>query len=155
MEDWAAWPADLPTWWRLRVALRTGSERLDDRQQTLITALRRHSRRLWRAWSSKRNSASSDQSTEATQARAYLNSWITAALRSRYRTDADPGPAATRPLRRRERRRRTRPVQLPTRRYQHQDQSQRRGYGHPRPDILTATIYLCLGGFDIPIPTQT
>jgi transposase len=32
---------------------------------------------------------------------------------------------------------------------------QRRGYGHKDPDTLTAMIYLCLGGIDIPLPTQT
>jgi transposase len=42
-----------PNWHRLRAALRTGRERLTETQQALITAARRHSRRLWRATKSQ------------------------------------------------------------------------------------------------------
>ncbi len=31
---------------------------------------------------------------------------------------------------------------------------QRRGYGHADPDSLIAMIHLCLGGIEIPLPTQ-
>jgi transposase len=32
---------------------------------------------------------------------------------------------------------------------------QRRGYGHRDPDALTAMIYLCIGGIDLSLPTET
>ena len=32
---------------------------------------------------------------------------------------------------------------------------QRRGYGHPSPDSLKTMIYLCLGGIELTLPTQT
>jgi transposase len=32
---------------------------------------------------------------------------------------------------------------------------QRRGYGHRDPDTLSAMIYLCIGGIDLSLPTET
>ena len=32
---------------------------------------------------------------------------------------------------------------------------QRRGYGHPSPDSLMTMIYLCIGGINLTLPTQT
>jgi transposase len=159
LDDVAGWKSGQrrrPNWQRLRVALRTGGERLDERQHALITAVRRHSRRLWRAWQLKEELRELYHGTDPAAARAYLNSWITAALRSRIghmqtlarrlRKHFDAVIAAVE-------------LGLSNSRLEGINTKirviQRRGYGHRNPDTLTAMIYLCLGGIDIPLPTQT
>jgi Transposase len=158
LDDVAGWKSGQrrrPNWQRLRVALRTGGERLDDRQHALITAVRRHSRRLWRAWQLKEELRELSHGTDPAAARAHLNSWITAALRSRIghmqtlarrlRKHLDAVIAAVE-------------LGLSNSRLEGINTKirviQRRGYGHRNPDTLTAMIYLCLGGINIPLPTH-
>jgi len=144
------------SWQRLRTALRTGGERLDERQRALIIAVGRHSRRLWRAWQLKEELRELYHSVEPAEARAHLKGWITAALRSRI------APMQT--LARRLRKHLDAVIAavelgLSNSRLEGINTKirviQRRGYGHRNPDALTAMIYLCLGGIDVPLPTQT
>jgi transposase len=154
--QWKTGQRGRPNWQRLRTALRTGGERLTERQHALITAVRRHSRRLWRAWQLKEELRQLYHSTEPAAARAHLKAWITAALRSRI------APMQT--LARRLRKHFDAVIAavelgLSNSRLEGINTKirviQRRGYGHKDPDTLTAMIYLCLGGIDIPLPTQT
>ena len=154
--QWKTGQRGRPNWQRLRTALRTGSERLTERQHTLIRVVARHSRRLWRAWQLKEELRELYRGTEPAAARAHLKAWITAALRSRI------GPMQT--LARRLRAHFDAIIAavelgLSNSRLEGINTKirviQRRGYGHRNPDTLTAMIYLCLGGIDIPLPTQT
>jgi transposase len=129
------------------------SERLTERQHALITAARR---RLWRAWQLKEELRELYHGTEPAAAHAYLKAWITAALRSRI------GPMQT--LARRLRAHFDAviaAIELGLSNSRLEDINtkirviQCRGYGHRNPDTLTAMIYLCRGGIDIPLPTQT
>jgi transposase len=159
IDDVTGWKAGhryRPNWHRLRAALRTGRERLTEPQQALLTAARRHNRRLWRAWQLKEELRQLYRCTEPTQARDYLKAWITAALRSRI----DSMQILARRLRKHfhaviaavE-------LGLSNSRLEGINTKirviQRRGYGHRDANTLTAMIYLCLGGIDIPLPTQT
>lgn len=153
---WKAGQRYRPNWHRLRAALRTGGERLTEPQQALINAARRHSRRLWRAWQLKEELRQLYRDTEPAQARGYLKAWITAALRSRIdsmqvlarrlRKHFDAVIAAVE-------------LGLSNSRLEGINTKirviQRRGYGHRDPDTLSAMIYLCIGGIDLSLPTET
>jgi transposase len=158
-------PGPAPEWnglrwsrktWRLtRTALRTGHERLTDAQLAMLTAVRRHRRRLYRAWELKEDLRQLYRTVGPHEARAHLNAWITAALRSqipamrhlarKLRRHADEIVAAVE-------------LGLSNSRLEGINAKirviQRRGYGHPDAASLTAMIYLCIGGIDLTLPTQ-
>jgi transposase len=138
-----------------RTALRTGAERLDDDQRALIARIRRSRYRLWRAWELKEQFRALYRNIEPDDARAYLKAWCTAALRSRIpafktlvkriRKHFDGIVAAVE-------------WGLSNSRLEGINAKIRlinnRAHGHRNIDALTASIYLCLGGITITLPTQ-
>ncbi|MFD0579538.1 ISL3 family transposase [Dactylosporangium darangshiense] len=142
-------------WRRARYAVRAGAERLDERHQTILNGLRRHSYRLWRAWELKEQLRDFYRIIDPADARAYLNQWCTAALRSRIpayhtlvgriRKHFDAIASAVE-------------LGLSNSRLEGINAKirliQRRGYGFRDLDALTAMIYLCLGGITITLPTD-
>jgi transposase len=141
-------------WRAARVALRSGAERLDYRQRELLTAFRRHRRRVYRAWELKEDLRYLYR-VDYHLVRPYLKAWITAALKSRLsafrnlaktiRTNFDGICAAVE-------------WGLSNSRLEGINGKirliQRRGYGYHSVDALAASIYLCLGGITIPLPTR-
>jgi transposase len=142
-------------WRRTRYALRAGAERLDDHHHAILDALRRRRYRLWRAWQLKEQLRDLYRSVDPADARDHLKRWCTAALRSRIpayrnlvrriRKHFDAIIAAVQ-------------LGLSNSRLEGINATirliQRRGYGIRDLDSLTASIYLCLGGIDITLPTE-
>lgn len=143
-------------WRTTRYALRAGAERLEPNHHTILNRLRRHRYGLWRAWDLKERLRAFFRDVEPTDARPYLKAWITAALRSRLR----PIMNLARKIRRHfdgivatiEHR-------LSNSRLEGLNSKirliNRRAHGHRTAQSLAASIYLCLGGITIPLPTQT
>jgi len=143
-----------PQWRAARVALRSGAEKLKPDQKELVNAFRRTSRRVYRAWELK-ESLRYLYRVDYDLVRPYLKAWITAALRSRLpafrnlaktiRTHFDGICAAVE-------------QGLSNSRLEAINGKirliQRRGYGYHSVDALAASIYLCLGGITIRLPTQ-
>ena len=141
-------------WRAARVALRSGAERLDHRQKELVQAFRRHRRRVFRAWELK-EALRYLYRIDHDLVRPYLKAWITAALRSRLpafanlartvRAHYDGICAAVE-------------EGLANSRLEGINSKirliQRRGYGYHSVDALAASIYLCLGGITIQLPTH-
>ena len=140
---------------KTRTALRTGIERLDDDQRALVARIRRRRYRLWRAWELKEQFRALYKTVNPDDARAYLKTWCTAALRSRI--------PALRALVKRIRKHfdgivaavewglsngRLEGINAKIRLIN------RRGYGHPKAEHLAAMIHLCLGGITLALPTQ-
>ena len=142
-------------WRAARCALRSGAERLTDHQRQLLNALRRYRYRLWRAWELKEDLRDLYRCVDPDQARPYLKRWITSALRSRIpafvnlarqiRHNFDGIIAAVE-------------LGLSNSRLEGINGKirliQRRGYGYHSVDSLAASIYLCLGGITIQLPTR-
>ena len=142
-------------WRKVRSALRTGEERLNRADRALVNAIRRTSRRLWRAWDLKEELRMLYRGVKPQHARAYLRSWLTSATRSRIpafvnlartiRRNFDGIVAAIE-------------LGLSNSRLEGINSKirviQRRGYGHHSAEALTSMIYLCLGGITITLPTQ-
>ena len=142
-------------WRAARAVLRAGAERLDYRQRQLLAAFRRTRRRVFRAWELKEDLRDLYQYVPVDSARAYLKRWITAALRSRIpafinlarqiRHNFDGIIAAVE-------------LDLSNSRLEGINGKirliQRRGYGYHSVDALAASIYLCLGGITIQLPTR-
>jgi len=145
-----------PEWRRTRTALRTGVEHLNDAQRDRIRLVRRNRYQLWRAWDLKEQFRQLYRSVTPANAAAHLKKWCTRALRSRIpafrflvqriRKYFDGVIAA---------------VQwgLSNSRVEGVNAKIRlinnRAHGHRSVPALTASIYLCLGGIDVPLPTQT
>jgi transposase len=138
-----------------RVALRSGAERLSDDQRAILTALRRHQHRLYRAWELKEGLRDLYRRIHPHDARRYLTRWITTALRSRI-------PAFVN-LARQVRRKFEHIIAavelgLSNARLEGINAKirliQRRGYGYRSTASLATMIYLCLGGINIELPTQ-
>jgi len=143
-----------PQWRAARVALRCGAERLKADQKQLVAAFRRNSRRVYRAWELK-EALRYLYRVDYNLIRPYLKAWITAALRSRLpafrnlaktiRTNFDGICAAVE-------------EGLSNSRLEGINAKirliQRRGYGYHSVDALAASIYLCLGGITIQLPTH-
>jgi len=143
-------------WRRTRLALRSGGEKLDENQQALINRFRRHNYRLFRAWELKEQLRELYRSVDPSVARNYLRRWCSSAARSkipgfinlarRIRNYFDAIIAAVE-------------LGLANSRLEGINSKirviQRRGYGHPSPDSLKTMIYLCLGGIELTLPTQT
>lgn len=70
-------------WRALRVALRSGSEKLRDEQHRMVLALRRDRYRLFRAWELKERLRALYRGVEPAAASAHLKAWLTSAKRSR------------------------------------------------------------------------
>lgn len=155
-------PMDLPgvaanrSWQKVRGTLRAGAETLGDTGQRIIAQLRRHQRHLFRAWQLKEDLRELYRSVDPGYARSYLKRWCTSALRSRI--------PAMKTLVRRLRRHLdgiVNAVQLGLSNALLEGVNarirliQRRGYGFRSVQSLTAMIYLCMGGIDIKLPTQT
>lgn len=154
--DWVRGHPRNRTWQRLRVALRTGKENLRQDQRTLINAIRRHNYRLYRAWELKEQLRELYRSVDPADAALYLKRWCASALRSKIR--------AFQTLARRIRKHFDAIIAavqlgLSNSRLEGVNSKvrviQRRGYGHPTPESLTYMIYLCLGGINLSLPTQT
>ena len=142
-------------WRKVRGALRTGEERLDDDQTAIVNHIRRTSRRLWRAWDLKEELRWLYRGVQPHHARAYLRSWMRSATRSRIpafvnlaqsiRRNFDGIIAAVE-------------LGLSNSRLEGINSKirviQRRGYGHHSAESLAAMIYLCLAGITITLPTQ-
>ena len=138
-----------------RTALRTGQERLDDDQRSLVARIRRRRYGLWRAWELKEQFRALYKSVDPTDARAYLKAWCTAALRSRIpafralaariRKHFDGIAAAVE-------------WGLSNSRLEGINAKIRlinnRAHGHKTAAALTASIYLGLGGITVKLPTQ-
>jgi transposase len=143
-----------PQWRAARVALRTGAEKLKTDQKQQVAAFRRTARRVYRAWELK-EALRYLYRVDYDLIRPYLKGWITAALRSRLpafrnlartvRTYFDGICAAAE-------------LGLSNSRLEGINAKirliQRRGYGYHSLDALAATIYLCLGGITIQLPTH-
>jgi transposase len=143
-------------WRRARLALRSGGEKLDENQQALINSFRRHNYRLFRAWELKEQLRELYRSIDPSVARNYLKRWCSSATRSkipgfvnlarRIKNYFDAIIAAVE-------------LGLANSRLEGINSKirviQRRGYGHPSPDSLKTMIYLCLGGIELTLPTQT
>jgi transposase len=142
-------------WRKVRGALRSGAERLDDDQAAIVNQIRRTSRRLWRAWDLKEELRWLYRGVKPSEARTYLRSWLRSATRSRIpafvnlahsiRRNFDGIIAAVE-------------LGLSNSRLEGINSKirviQRRGYGHHTAEALAAMIYLCLGGITITLPTQ-
>lgn len=143
-------------WRRTRTAIRTGAEHLDDDQRSRVARLRRRRYQLWRAWELKERFRDLYRGVAPGDARAYLNAWCTAALRSRI--------PAFKTLVRRVRKHfdgiaaavdwglsnsRLEGINAKIRLINN------RAHGHRSIPALTASIYLGLGGITITLPTQT
>ncbi len=143
-----------PQWRAARVALRSGAENLKTDQKQLVSAFRRTSPRVYRAWELKESLRYLSR-VDDDLIRPYLKAWITAALRSRppafanlaktIRSNFDGICAAAE-------------EGLSNSRLEGINAKirliQRRGYGYHSLDALAATIYLCLGGITIQLPTR-
>ena len=141
-------------WRAARVALRSGAERLKHDQKELVNAFRRASGHVYRAWELK-EALRYLYRVDYDLVRPYLKAWITAALRSRLpafknlartvRTNFDGICAAVE-------------EGLSNSRLEGINGKirliQRRGYGYHSVDALAASIYLCLGGITVPLPTR-
>lgn len=143
------------TWRRARTALRTGEERLDDDQRSLVAKIRRRRYALWRAWELKEQFRALYKNVDPNDARSYLKAWCTAALRSRI--------PAFRTLVKRIRKHFDGLVAavewgLSNSRLEGINAKIRlinnRAHGHKTADGLTASIYLGLGGITVQLPTQ-
>lgn len=143
-------------WRAARYTLVSGAERLDPKQRELINAFRRTQRRVFRAWQLKEELRDLYTVVRPHLARAYLKRWITAALRSRIPAMRNlastirnhfEGIAAA--VERGLSNSRLEGINAKIRLIQ------RRGYGYHSVDALAASIYLCLGGITIQLPTQT
>jgi transposase len=142
-------------WRASRYALRAGAERLTDFQRKIINAVRRFRYRLWRAWELKEQLRDLYRILQPEEARPYLRRWITSAARSRIpamvnlaktiRHNSDGIIAAVE-------------LGLSNSRLEGINGKirliQRRGYGYHSVDALAASIYLCLGGITIQLPTR-
>ena len=142
-------------WRASRYALRAGAEKLTDDQRKLINAVRRFRYRLWRAWELKEGLRDLYRVIEPEQARPYLRRWIDSARRSRIpamvnlsrqiQRNFDGIIAAVE-------------LGLSNARLEGINAKirliQRRGYGYHSVDALAASIYLCLAGITIRLPTH-
>jgi transposase len=142
-------------WRRTRYALRAGVEHLDESHHAILAGLRRHRYRLWRTWQLKEQLRDLYRTVDPADARDHLTRWCTAALRSRIpafknlvrriRKHFDAIIAAVQ-------------FGLSNSRLEGINARirliQRRGYGIRDLDSLTASIYLCLGGITITLPTE-
>jgi transposase len=142
-------------WKTARVALRSGAERLNPNQQELVNAFRRSRYRVFRAWELKEALRDLYRNVPHELIRPYLKAWITSALRSRlpaFRNLARTikhhfdGIAAAVEL------------DLSNSRLEGINGKirliQRRGYGYHSVNALAASIYLCLGGITLKLPTR-
>lgn len=143
-----------PQWRAARVALRSGAEKLKTDQKQLVNAFARTSRRVYRAWELK-EALRYLYRVDYDLVRPYLKAWITAALRSRLpafrnlartiRTNFDGICAAVE-------------LGLSNSRLEGINAKirliQRRGYGYHSVEALAASIYLCLGGITVRLPTR-
>jgi transposase len=143
-------------WLKVRGTLRAAAETLGDTGRHILAQLRRHQRHLFRAWQLKEDLRELYRSVDPGYARSYLKRWCTAALRSRI--------PAMKTLARRLRRHLdgiVNAVQLGLSNALLEGVNarirliQRRGYGFRSLESLTAMIYLCMGGIDIKLPTET
>ena len=137
------------------MALRSGAERLNPNQQELVNAFRRSRYRVFRAWELKEALRDLYRNVPHELIRPYLKAWITSALRSRlpaFRNLARTikhhfdGIAAAVEL------------DLSNSRLEGINGKirliQRRGYGYHSVNALAASIYLCLGGITLKLPTR-
>lgn len=141
-------------WRRARTALRFGAEKLNDSQVELVTRLGRNRRHLGRGWELKEMLRDLYRVVEPDDARLFVKSWITAALRSRI--------PAFKSLARRVRHNfegivAAVELKLANTRLEgingHIRVIQRRSHGLTSLQSLTSMIYLCLGGIDVELPT--
>jgi transposase len=148
-------PVTALQWRRTRTALRTGAERLTEDQRRQLNRLRRLRYRLFRAWELKEQFRSLYHSVHPSEARPYLKAWCTAALRSRLR----PFVNLVRQIRRHFEgivaavewglsNSRLEGIIAKIRLIHN------RAHGHKTAESLTASIYLCLGGITVPLPTE-
>jgi transposase len=142
-------------WRNTRFALRAGAEHLTAQQHELLNNIRRQRHRLWRAWELKEALRDLYRRVDPDYARPYLKRWITSAVRSRIpafknlartiRHNFEGIVAAVE-------------LGLSNSRLEGINAKirliQRRGYGYHSVDSLAASIYLCLGGITIQLPTQ-
>ena len=143
------------TWRQARYALRAGQERLKDQHRDFLKALRRQRHRLFRAWELKEELRDFYRVVNPRHAIAYLNRWVTNALRLQIgafdnlvrfiRRHFDAIVASVH-------------LGLSNSRLEGINAKirviQRQGYGYHNPDSLTAMIYLRLGRIAIELPTQ-
>jgi transposase len=142
-------------WQRTRTALRTGKERLDRDQRKLVNELRRQRHGLFRAWELKEQFRALFRTIAPTDAARYLELWCRRAMRSKLR------PFVT--LVRRIRAHfdgiiNTVHYGLSNSRLEGINAKIRlinnRAHGHRSITALSNSIYLCLGGITIALPTQ-
>jgi transposase len=142
-------------WRRTRTALRTGAERLDHDQHQLVRQLRRQRYELFRAWELKEQFRALYRNVAPSDARRYLATWCTRAKRSKIRSFVN--------LARRIRNHFDGIVAavehgLSNSRLEGINSKIRlinnRAHGHQSLSALSNSIYLCLGGITIQLPTQ-
>ena len=142
--------------WRMtRFSLRAGAENLTDDQRRAINGMRRSRYRLWRAWDLKEGLRDLYRRVDPINARPYLLRWLSAATRSRI-------PAFVNLARQIKRNFEgiVAAVELGLSNARLEGINakirliQRRGYGYRSIDALADTIFLCLGGITIQLPTQ-
>jgi len=146
----------LRSWRRVRTALRSAAEKLDENTQHLIAGVRRHNYRLFRAWELKEQLRELYRGVDPSVARNYLKRWCSSATRSKI-----PGFVNLARVIRKHFNAIIAAVELGLANSRLEGINtkirviQRRGYGHPSPDSLKTMIYLCIGGINLTLPTQT
>ena len=142
-------------WRTARYALRAGAQRLADRHHQLLAAIERDRAELFGAWQLKEEFRALFQTVEPDDAAGYLRDWIERCAAS--------GLAAMINLARKIDRNfdgivNTVRLGLSNSRLEGINAKirliNRRGFGHPNGRNLAAMIHLCLGGINIPLPTE-
>jgi transposase len=143
-------------WRAARYALRTGAERLNRNQRSILNQIRRGRYRLWRAWELKEALRDLYRTVHPRHARSYLQRWCDSAARSRI----DSFVLLARQIRH-HLDGIVRAVKLGFSNSRLEGINSkirlinRRGYGHHTVASLAEMIYLCLGGITLTLPTQT
>lgn len=141
----------------LRWTLRRGREHLPEERAALVNTLRRERYGLFRAWELKEQLRALYRGLVApADAAAYLKKWCTAARRSKLppfiQLASKIARASTEIVAAIE-------LGLSNGLIEGINSKIRlinaRGYGHHSSEALTSMIYLCLGGIDVKLPTQT
>jgi len=143
------------TWSAVRAALRRGAENLKEHQHSLLGVIRRHDRRVFRAWQLKEELRELYAHITPRDARTYLKKWLSRCRRSRIQ---EMVMLARRIDRHFEAVVAAVEEQVSNGRIEGINSKiriiQRRGYGYPKPASLIAMIYLCLSGISILLPMK-
>ncbi|MEV6525019.1 ISL3 family transposase [Longispora sp. NPDC051575] len=149
-------PGNRAYWRNARYVLRAASERLSTGHREVLQQLRQTRERLGHAWELKEQLRDLYRTVAPENAVGYLANWISAAFYSGIPAMAALAQKIDRHFE---------PIIASVQRGLSNARMegintkirviQRRGYGHPTADSLAAMIFLCLGGINLRLPTQT